>query len=144
MGTRTVARGECAASSSSTVVVVVKQRRGIICSTCRCFNFKCKCSTNHPAPKLKPHKKYKPRRSWLYEGKGDNEPEQAKPTTRPLPPWPTHWGPGSRKRVSVMQWRWKNGYQIHHPNDSTISDGAEKGQVAREKMMKEGNNGPDN
>lgn len=36
---------------------------------------------------------------------------------RPLPPEPTRYWPGTIEKICIMQWRWSNGYQIHHPND---------------------------
>lgn len=35
----------------------------------------------------------------------------------PLPPYPTFARPGSPEKMSVMEWRYVNGYAIHHPLD---------------------------
>lgn len=35
----------------------------------------------------------------------------------PLPPHPTRAGPGTEEKIRVMQWRYRNGYHIHHPQD---------------------------
>jgi hypothetical protein len=37
----------------------------------------------------------------------------------PLPPWPTHYLPGTAEKVALMKWRDDQGYQVHHPLDAT-------------------------
>lgn len=36
----------------------------------------------------------------------------------PLPPWPTDALPGTVYKADVMEWRYANGFHIHHPLDA--------------------------
>jgi hypothetical protein len=37
---------------------------------------------------------------------------------RPAPPSPTEYLPGTEGKIRVMEWRYENGYHIHHPDDA--------------------------
>lgn len=47
----------------------------------------------------------------------NQEPEDDEP---PLPPWATDAEPGSDAKKTVIAWRLKYNYQLHHPNDRKV------------------------
>lgn len=53
---------------------------------------------------------------------------------RPLPPTPTTALPGSLKKIEVMEWRWANGYGVHHPLDLRFVEESRVGFLVPEEL----------
>jgi hypothetical protein len=51
----------------------------------------------------------------------DEEEEEVKDTTRPLPKYPTTALPGTLEKLAIMQLRWERNEQLFHPLDATMS-----------------------